>query len=124
LPDATRLARRGIFVRLSAPADLISIKVRRGRPVYRGSTIDRSMEQAADMDARWIPTINRRRCTACGDCIATCPTEALDWMGGKAAVIRPHACTYCALCEEVCPSGAIQLPYQISFAGRDAPDDN
>lgn len=68
------------------------------------------------MDRAWIPKIDRRKCTACGDCIARCPTGALGLVAGKAAVIYPDACTYSAICEAICPVGAIELPYLIRWA--------
>jgi NAD-dependent dihydropyrimidine dehydrogenase PreA subunit len=47
-------------------------------------------------------------CTACGACLATCPTGAL-----APAARRPHvvdaACIDCLACVEVCPSDAIVL---------------
>lgn len=61
----------------------------------------------------WQPHIDLRRCTGCGDCITRCPTGALGWSGGKAALIRPDACTYDAICEAICPAGAIELPYLV-----------
>jgi len=67
------------------------------------------------VDRAWIPQIDRRKCTACGDCIERCPTGALGMVAGKAAVIRPDACTYSAICEAVCPVGAIELPYLIRW---------
>lgn len=46
------------------------------------------------------------RCTACGACLATCPTRAL-----LAAPRRPRVldarCNACGACIEVCPAGAI-----------------
>lgn len=65
------------------------------------------------MTGEWIPQIDPAKCTGCSDCIAACPTGALGWQAGKAALLRPEACTYCALCEEICPAGAIELPYLI-----------
>ncbi len=66
-------------------------------------------------DAPWLPLIDPRLCTACGECVAICPTQALALVGGQAAVERPGACNYCAVCEALCPEGAIALPYVIAF---------
>ena len=69
------------------------------------------------MDRAWIPRINRRICTACGDCIARCPTGALGLVAGIAAVVRPDACSYSAVCKAICPVEAIELPYLIRWHG-------
>lgn len=46
------------------------------------------------------------RCTACGLCLVTCPTDAL-----RRAPLRPVVddarCTDCLACIEVCPTDAI-----------------
>lgn len=65
------------------------------------------------MNDQWLPIIDSNRCTGCGECIAQCPTEALERRNGKAALVHPHLCIYCADCETLCPVGAIQLPYLI-----------
>lgn len=46
------------------------------------------------------------RCTACGACLATCPTTALVPALGRPAVIDDR-CTDCLACVEVCPPDAI-----------------
>jgi NAD-dependent dihydropyrimidine dehydrogenase PreA subunit len=61
----------------------------------------------------WLPIIDQTRCTGCGDCIATCPTNALGLVGGAAVITEPAACNYCAECETICPVEAIALPYQV-----------
>jgi ferredoxin len=42
----------------------------------------------------WLPQIDGSKCTACGDCVAVCPTQALALVGGQAVVAQPQACTY------------------------------
>lgn len=61
----------------------------------------------------WNPQIDRNKCTGCGDCIAKCPTGALGWQNGKAALLRPEICLYCNVCEDICPVNAIELPFLI-----------
>lgn len=64
-------------------------------------------------DTGWLPTIDRRLCTGCGDCISACPVDALGRVEGKAALVDPDACTYCTVCETLCPVSAIALPFLI-----------
>jgi MinD superfamily P-loop ATPase len=45
-------------------------------------------------------------CTACGACLATCPTRALVAAPKRPAVVDSR-CTGCMACIEVCPRGAI-----------------
>ena len=46
------------------------------------------------------------RCTACGNCIVTCPEVALLRAPKRPAVID-DLCTSCGACIEVCPVDAI-----------------
>ena len=61
----------------------------------------------------WLPQIDKELCTACGDCIAACPTDALALVDGLAVLAEPAACNYHGDCETICPVDAIALPYQI-----------
>jgi ferredoxin len=61
----------------------------------------------------WLPRIDLDLCSGCGDCIAGCPTAALGWQDGKAALLQPDLCTYCTVCEDICPVSAIELPFLI-----------
>jgi ferredoxin len=63
---------------------------------------------------RWLPHIDTRRCTGCGDCVPRCPTGALGWADGKPAILKPDACIYSGTCESVCPVGAVTLVYRIT----------
>jgi formate hydrogenlyase subunit 6/NADH:ubiquinone oxidoreductase subunit I len=46
------------------------------------------------------------RCTACGQCIATCPERALI-RAPKRPVVLIDQCTVCYACIEICPVDAI-----------------
>ena len=46
------------------------------------------------------------RCTACGQCIATCPERALIAHPKRPLVIDDR-CTLCYACIEICPVDAI-----------------
>ena len=48
------------------------------------------------------------RCTACGACLATCPTSALVRAARRPLVIDAR-CTGCLACVEVCPADAISV---------------
>lgn len=64
-------------------------------------------------DLTWMPRIDQSLCNGCGACVAQCPTGALGWQHGKAALVQPHQCIYCATCEAICPVSAIELPYLV-----------
>jgi electron transfer flavoprotein alpha subunit len=67
-------------------------------------------------EAFWLPQIDARLCTGCGDCVVVCPAQALALLESTAVLAQPDACNYCAECEAVCPVAAIALPYQIVLA--------
>lgn len=52
--------------------------------------------------------VTRDACTACGTCIATCPTGARVKLDGEVKTIASY-CMGCGLCTEVCPVGACAL---------------
>jgi Fe-S-cluster-containing hydrogenase component 2 len=54
-------------------------------------------------------------CTACGLCLATCPTGALVAAPRRPALLGDR-CTDCWACIEVCPVGAI-TPVPTGRAG-------
>lgn len=53
-----------------------------------------------------ITVVIDERCTACGQCLATCPTRALVAAPRRPAVLDAR-CTGCGSCLEVCPTDAI-----------------
>ena len=57
------------------------------------------------------------RCTACGNCIITCPPRAL-LPAAKKPLLVPERCTGCGACIEVCPTNAISESRAEQVAGR------
>lgn len=51
--------------------------------------------------------INKVKCTGCGDCVDSCPVEALSIENEKAVV--NDECIDCGVCVEECPNGALSL---------------
>lgn len=62
----------------------------------------------------FIVTIDIDKCQACGECVDTCPNEAIvivEEDGKKYAVFSgdPDECIGCMSCEAVCEEGAITV---------------
>ncbi len=60
-----------------------------------------------------LPEIDLDKCTGCGDCVTECRANAIELVGGRAAVVRPQNCDYCTDCESICQAGAIRCPFEI-----------
>jgi uncharacterized Fe-S center protein len=60
------------------------------------------------------PKIKRKRCVACGDCVAHCSQKAINLIDQK-AVINPEKCIGCGECILICPNGAVQIKYNPSI---------
>lgn len=54
----------------------------------------------------WID-IAENKCSACGLCVHTCPTEALAQEGG--IVFQPYKCIACGYCARICPEKAVKV---------------
>jgi Fe-S-cluster-containing hydrogenase component 2 len=57
--------------------------------------------------------VDENRCSGCGDCVAVCPTDAIQLARGTAAIDQER-CTQCEACFHVCPEQAI-----LSVSERD-----
>lgn len=61
------------------------------------------------------PVVNKKKCTACGQCVRICPKGAAV-MIGKVADFNLHKCIRCYCCHEMCQIGAIDL--KMGFFAR------
>jgi NAD-dependent dihydropyrimidine dehydrogenase PreA subunit len=52
--------------------------------------------------------VDTSKCTGSGECIDTCPVEALSLENGK-AVVDEDECIDCGACVDACPNGALSL---------------
>jgi 2-oxoglutarate ferredoxin oxidoreductase subunit delta len=62
----------------------------------------------------YIVTVDVEKCTACDECVDTCPNGAFEIVeeGGREHAEftgDPDECTGCLSCEAVCPEGAITV---------------
>ena len=79
----------------------------RGIPCYEqtcpecGSTMVR-----AELANENIPTIDKDKCTGCGQCVDACPFDAISLVNGKTE-IDSSVCRSCNKCIRSCPVRAI-----------------
>ncbi len=52
--------------------------------------------------------VNQETCNACGDCIDSCPLDAIEMQDGKASVDE-DTCGDCGACVDVCPTESISV---------------
>jgi ferredoxin len=66
---------------------------------------------------RFIPEIERQKCTGCGQCVSVCPVEAMSLVTAndphrknrKTARLDAELCLGCGVCVRSCPNGSITL---------------
>ncbi len=69
-------------------------------------------------------------CNACGHCVQTCPTKALEFVDRKKPIksgkrtitkmvrfVEQPICAACGVCEAICPRDAVYVTKPIFFAG-------
>ena len=52
--------------------------------------------------------VDVEKCTGCGDCIESCPTESIKLENEKAVI--DNECIECGACVDECPNEAISVP--------------
>jgi MinD superfamily P-loop ATPase len=60
-----------------------------------------------------VAVINQDTCASCGDCLAVCRFDAINYTDGL-YVVDPIACDGCAACVYQCPTGSISMQEQIA----------
>jgi ferredoxin len=53
-------------------------------------------------------SVNAEKCTACGECVESCPLGAIE-VKENLAVVDPDTCGDCGACLDTCPSQAITI---------------
>jgi ferredoxin len=70
------------------------------------------------LSQKWVPSVRRDRCQACGLCGSICPNGCLDLLDGAGAVVRAEACTSEEQCVSACPEGAIRMMWARAEGDR------
>jgi ferredoxin len=52
--------------------------------------------------------VDAEKCSACGECVASCPLDAIT-MQETVAHVDPETCGDCGACVDVCPTQAISV---------------
>jgi Pyruvate/2-oxoacid:ferredoxin oxidoreductase delta subunit len=68
----------------------------------------RKMQQRPFSTQAVAPVVNKTRCISCGNCVKSCPYQAIQLVETK-AVIDAQICFGCGLCISRCPVGAIRF---------------
>lgn len=57
----------------------------------------------------WKVTINRDKCTDCGECMDSCPGDVYEEVDGKITAVNQDECHGCHTCEAVCDEDACHV---------------
>ena len=57
---------------------------------------------------REVAAVVASQCNACGNCLTSCPNEALDMRDGRPALVKDAYCSGDAICVQAC-GGALYL---------------
>ncbi|OUJ12658.1 ferredoxin family protein [Acetobacter sp. DsW_063] len=72
-----------------------------------------------------ITSLDTERCTACNQCVATCPRDVFEKTEHIPTIARPQDCQTCFLCELYCTADALFVHPEAepAMAARLAPSD-
>lgn len=57
-------------------------------------------------------SVTTSKCTGCGECVSTCPLDAISLKENENPVVAridPDTCGECGACVDVCPASAIVM---------------
>lgn len=58
---------------------------------------------------QWIVSVDKEKCTGCGECIDGCPGDVFELIDGKSSPVHLDECHGCHTCESVCEFEAVQV---------------
>lgn len=58
---------------------------------------------------KWIITINKDKCSGCGECVDSCPGDVFELRELCSYPVRVDECHGCHTCEEVCEEEAVTV---------------
>jgi NAD-dependent dihydropyrimidine dehydrogenase PreA subunit len=56
----------------------------------------------------WTIEIDEDKCTGCGECVNTCPSEVFEIVNEKSLCPKVDECSECCVCVDTCPETAIK----------------
>lgn len=56
-----------------------------------------------------MANVDKTSCVACGECVNTCPRDAVSITKGCYAAVDLEKCAGCGLCQRSCPAGCITI---------------
>jgi NAD-dependent dihydropyrimidine dehydrogenase PreA subunit len=57
----------------------------------------------------FLPENDKECCVGCGECVAVCPQDVWEIVGGKATPVNSAECIGCESCIEVCEQDCITI---------------
>jgi Ni,Fe-hydrogenase III small subunit/formate hydrogenlyase subunit 6/NADH:ubiquinone oxidoreductase subunit I len=102
---------------MDAMFDIVRASLRTGRV----TTAYPDQPECAPAAFRGRPTLEPKRCDGAGQCVESCPANAITLRYTAAAPywqLDLARCVFCGLCEEACPNQAIRLTNDFELAAR------
>ncbi|MFA5871344.1 MAG: 4Fe-4S binding protein [Parcubacteria group bacterium] len=81
------------------------------KTIEEGAVIKHDIKKAP-ITGNWRymkPTVDKKSCIGCGQCMPFCPEAAIDYDSERKADIDYDFCKGCGVCATVCPKKAIRM---------------